>query len=217
MPMTFYYLAGSPFSWKVWLALEHLGVPYDLRVLSVDAGDLKSPGFLAINPRGKVPVIVDGDVTLWESAAIIEYLAETYATTSQSLWPSERKARATARRLSAEADGYVYPAVRRLVLELLMRRDGQPDAAAVAESKAALATEFARLEPQLVHAFLADTTPSAADFTLYPLTAILLRVHAKAPAHNLGATMGPNVRAWRKRVEYLPCFARTIPPHWRAS
>lgn len=217
MSMTFYYLSGSPFSWKVWLALEHLAVPYEQRVLSVDAGDLMSPGFLAINPRGKVPAIVDGDVTLWESAAIIEYLAETYSRPGRKLWPDDGQIRAMARRLAAEVDSYIYPPVRKLVVELLMRRDLPPDLAAIAECKSALSAEFARIERDLTRGFLCDDAPSAADFALYPLTAILMRLHAKAPAHNLGSAMGLNVQTWRSRVESLPYFAKTIPPHWRTS
>ncbi len=217
MPLTFYYLSGSPFSWKVWLALEHLQIPYEQKILSVDAGDLKSPEFLSINPRGKAPAIVDSGITLWESAAIIEYLAEAYPRSDQRLWPTEIGQRAIARRIAAEADGYVYPAVRKLVVELLMRRDGQPDAAAIAESKAVLAVEFERLERQLQQTFLAGDEPSAADFALYPLTAILMRVHAKAPAYELANVIGQNVRSWRGRFEQLPYFATTIPPHWRAA
>ena len=66
LAITFYYLSGSPFSWKVWLSLERKQVPYDLRVLSADAGDLKERDFLAINPRGKVPAIVDDGFSLYE-------------------------------------------------------------------------------------------------------------------------------------------------------
>ncbi|MEQ1718330.1 MAG: glutathione S-transferase family protein [Hyphomicrobium sp.] len=196
MSPTFYYLSGSPFSWKVWLALEHMQVPYELRILSADAGELKSAEFLSVNPRGKVPAIVDGKLVLWESAAIIEYLAEAYAQTGRTLWPAETGQRAIARRIAAEADGYVYPAVRKLVVELLMRRDGEPDVAAIAESKAVLAKEFDRLEQQLQQKFLAGDEPSAADFALYPLTAILLRVEAKAPAYELANVIGQNVRSW---------------------
>ena len=217
MSLTFYYLSGSPFSWKVWLALEHLQIPYEQKILSVDAGDLKSPEFLRVNPRGKVPAIVDRGLTLWESAAIVEYLADVSAQSGRHLWPTDINQRATARRIAAEADGYVYPAVRKLVVELLMRRDGQPDLTAIAESKAALAKEFDRLERQLTQTFLAGDEPSAADFALYPLTAILLRVDAKAPAYELASVLSDNIRAWRGRVEQLPYFGKTIPPHWRAS
>lgn len=217
MSLTFYYLSGSPFSWKVWLALEHLQIPYEQKILSVDAGDLKSPEFLHINPRGKVPAIVDNGITLWESAAIIEYLTEAYAHSGRSLWPVEIGQRAMARRIVAESDGYIYPAVRKLVVELLMRRDGKPDAAAISGSRAALAKEFDRLEQQLQQKFLAGDEPSAADFALYPLTAILLRVDAKAPAYELANVFGENIQAWRGRVEQLLYFAKTIPPHWSAA
>jgi len=45
MSLTFYYLSGSPFSWKVWLTLEHMQIPYAQRILSADAGDLKGAEF----------------------------------------------------------------------------------------------------------------------------------------------------------------------------
>lgn len=217
MPLTFYALSGSPFSWKVWLALEHLAVPYELCVLSADAGDLKSTAFLVLNPRGKVPVIVDNGFALPESSAIIEYLEEVYGQPGRSLWPSDPRARAIARRFAAQADGYIYPAVRRLVVELLMQRDGSPDPSVIAESRAALAGEFERLEGLFSSAFLAGDAPSAADHALYPLTAILVRVDAKAPGYDLARVIGENVRSWRTRVEGLAYFARTLPPHWRTA
>jgi len=52
MAIRFYYLSASPFGWKVWLALERKRIDYEMVLLSADAGDLKPPGFLAINPRG---------------------------------------------------------------------------------------------------------------------------------------------------------------------
>ncbi|MEA5535418.1 glutathione S-transferase family protein [Crocosphaera sp. XPORK-15E] len=58
--------------------LEELGVPYEFVLLDMQAGEHRQPEFLAINPMGKVPAIVDGDFTLWESGAILLYLAEKY-------------------------------------------------------------------------------------------------------------------------------------------
>jgi glutathione S-transferase len=60
-----------------WL-LEEIGVPYDLVRLNLDAGEQKKPEYLAINPNGTVPALVDGDLALFESAAICEYLADKY-------------------------------------------------------------------------------------------------------------------------------------------
>jgi glutathione S-transferase len=58
--------------------LEELGVPYEFVLLDMKAGEHRQPEFLAINPVGKVPAIADGDFTLWESGAILLYLAEKY-------------------------------------------------------------------------------------------------------------------------------------------
>jgi glutathione S-transferase len=58
--------------------LEELGVPYEFVLLDMQAGEHRKPEFLAINPIGKVPAIVDGDLQLWESGAILFYLAQKY-------------------------------------------------------------------------------------------------------------------------------------------
>ncbi|NEP56197.1 MAG: glutathione S-transferase family protein [Symploca sp. SIO2G7] len=58
--------------------LEELGVPYEFILLDMQAGEHQQPEFLAINPIGKVPAIVDGDFQLWESGAILFYLAQKY-------------------------------------------------------------------------------------------------------------------------------------------
>jgi len=97
-----YSLSGSPFGWKVQLALEHLRLPYATTFLSSDAGDLRNPAFLARNPHGKVPIIVDGSPTLFESDVIVEYLEDVHRTSTTSLWPQSAPARALARRISAE-------------------------------------------------------------------------------------------------------------------
>ncbi len=58
--------------------LEELGIPYEMVMLDMQAGEHRQPAFLEINPIGKVPAIVDGDFKLWESGAILLYLADQY-------------------------------------------------------------------------------------------------------------------------------------------
>ncbi|HEY9607886.1 glutathione S-transferase family protein [Allocoleopsis sp.] len=65
--------------------LEELGVPYEFVLLDMQSGEHRQPDFLAINPMGKVPAIVDGDFQLWESGAILFYLAQKYGNISSSL------------------------------------------------------------------------------------------------------------------------------------
>jgi glutathione S-transferase len=67
--------------------LEELAVPYEFVKLDMQAGEHRQPAYLAINPIGKVPAIVDGDFHLWESGAILLYLAQKYG--KQSLSPEE--------------------------------------------------------------------------------------------------------------------------------
>jgi glutathione S-transferase len=217
MALTFYYLSGSPFSWKVWLALEHKGLPYDLKVLSVDAGDLKAPAFLDLNPRGKVPVIIDDGFVLSESSAIIEYLEDRYAQSGSPLWPRDDQARARARRIAFEGDSYIYPHVRRLVVELFMRKDGAPGQRAVDEAKAMLQRELATLDAGISAPFLAGPEASAADYAVYPFLAVLKRVAARNPELGLAELIPPKTAQWMQRVEGLRFFTDTTPPHWRAA
>jgi glutathione S-transferase len=64
--------------------LEELAVPYEFVQLDMQAGEHRQPDYLAINPIGKVPAIVDGDFKLWESGAILLYLADKYGKTLNS-------------------------------------------------------------------------------------------------------------------------------------
>src|SRR5919108_2297913 len=128
MALTFYYGSGSPFAWKVWLTLEHKQIPYEIKVLSFDRGDTRSPEFLAVNPRGKVPAIVDNGFALWESHAIVEYLEEQYP--QRRLLPSDSKSRATVRRLMLEADNHLSDAQTDLFEATLFRKADTPEDAA---------------------------------------------------------------------------------------
>lgn len=65
--------------------LEELGVPYEFILLDMQAGEHRQPEYLAINPMGKVPAIVDGDFQLWESGAILFYLAQKHGKMPSSL------------------------------------------------------------------------------------------------------------------------------------
>ena len=72
------YSDSSPNGFKASIALEELGLPYRLHHVRIDAGEHRRAEFLALNPHGRIPVLVDEDtgVTLFESAAILLYLAE---------------------------------------------------------------------------------------------------------------------------------------------
>ncbi len=214
-PITFYFGSGSPYAWKVWLALEHKQLPYEARRMSFDNDDLKSPGFTAVNPRQKVPAIVDDGFALYESSAILDYLEDRYPDQGAPLWPREVKSRAVARRRAAEAVAYVGPLIDKLVTETFYAGDKGPDLAAIEETKTSMRTELARIEDWLDGNWLAGEQPGGADFTLYPYLAFLGRVDSRKPGHQLHALLPPKVAVWMARVEALPYFGKTTPPHWK--
>jgi len=87
----------SSWSLRPWLAMRCFDIPFEERLVPLYRPESKA-ALLAASPPGKVPVLIDGDVVIWDSLAILEYLAEG----RPELWPRDRKARAQARALSAE-------------------------------------------------------------------------------------------------------------------
>ena len=75
--LTLYHAAPSRSSVTRWM-LEEVGEPYDIHLLSLSRGDNRTPGYLAINPMGKVPALRHGDVVITEAAAICTYLADEF-------------------------------------------------------------------------------------------------------------------------------------------
>lgn len=215
MALTFYYGSGSPYAWRVWLSLEHKAIAYELRTISFSAGDLRKPEFLKINPRHKVPAITDGDLALYESAAIVEYLDEQYAS-GKKLIPGNTKQRALIRRLVREADEYFAHALERLVDQVLFTPQDKWDLQEIASAREALAAELKMFEGYLAGDYLGGEL-SAADFTLYPMIALCLRMEKKKPDLDVRSAIGPKLGAWMKRIEALPYFDKTYPPHWKAK
>lgn len=213
--ITFYFGSGSPYAWKVWLALEHKRLPYEAKRMSFDNGDLKTAEFTAVNPRQKVPALVDDGFAMYESAAMLEYLEDRYPGSGEPLWPQDVKQRAIARRRAAEVVAYVDPINNRIFSEVFGPADKAPDLGVIEAGKKELAAELARIEGWLEKDYLAGDKLSGADFTLYPYVAFLGRVDLRKPGYNLLALVPPKLAAWMKRIEALPYFEKTYPPHWK--
>lgn len=89
----------SSWSMRPWVALKATGEPFTEEVIGLDLPD-SSARIRRVNPAGRVPVLIDGDLTIWDSLAICEYLAERLP--AAALWPLDRQARAVARSACAE-------------------------------------------------------------------------------------------------------------------
>jgi len=218
MSLTFYHGHGSPYSWRVWLALEHLGVAYELKVLSFSEQDHRKPEFVAINPRHQVPTLVDDGFALWESLAILEYLDERAAGAPRRLYPGTAQERARIRRLIREDEAHLdEKGLTPVYDELYKKPEGvAPDEARLDAARGKLVEEMNYFAGELRGAFLAGDAPTAADFVLYPDIAYVKRIGAKKPASKLAASLPPAIAQWAARIEALPYFDKTFPPHWRS-
>lgn len=96
----------SSWSMRAWLALERTGAPYRETVVELDRPDTAAR-IAGFSPAGRVPVLRDGDLIVWDSLAICEYLAEKFP--AAGLWPEEPAARARARAVSAEMHSGFQP------------------------------------------------------------------------------------------------------------
>jgi glutathione S-transferase len=96
----------SSWSMRPWLAMKVAGIPFEETVIPLDAPDGQAR-ILAKSPSGKVPALVDGAVQIWESLAVLEYLAETVP--AAKLWPQDKAARAHARAISNEMHAGFLP------------------------------------------------------------------------------------------------------------
>ncbi len=130
----------SSWSMRPWLLMRAFALPFDEIVIPLDGADTAA-AIARHNPAGKVPVLEDGDVVVWDSLAIVEHLAEAHP--ELAIWPREPAARALARSLAAEMHSG-FAALRR-ALPMNMRRDGVP-AALDPATQAAVDADVARIE-----------------------------------------------------------------------
>jgi glutathione S-transferase len=127
--MKLYVLPGSPNSHKVVAVVYHLGLTMEIEQLDLANRDTTKPEFLALNPNGMVPVLVDGTFRLWESNAINQYLVEKAG--GSPLFPPEPRIRADITRWQFWEQAHFNKAFGTLVFESLIKpRYGMDEASA---------------------------------------------------------------------------------------
>ncbi len=107
--------AYSSWSLRGWLALKLVDVPFEEVVIPLRESGTRA-AILKYSPSAKLPALIDGPVAVWESLAIVEYLAETYP--EAPIWPRDRAARAHARAIASEMHGGLIPLRRGLPMNL---------------------------------------------------------------------------------------------------
>ena len=195
------YHFPSPNPQKVHFALLELGLECEIVPVDLLKGDQRAPEYLGINPNGRVPVLTDGNLTLWESHAILAYLGEK----TGKMWPASAAGRADALRWLFFLSGHVGPPVVDLVRNRFVVKffGGKPDEAAIARAEKALPDVIGIVEDQLAK----NQWLLGGDFTLVDC--------AYAPVINVTEKAGfsfeefPKVRAYMDAIRSRPGWQKT--------
>jgi glutathione S-transferase len=204
--MKLYGFPPSPNTRKVQAVAVQLGIPLEFQLVDLTKGQQRTPEHLALNPNGKTPVLVDGDFTLWESNAIMQYLAGKKPNT---LWPEGAHARADIARWQFWQVAHWHEGCSGLLFEKFVKKLlglGEPDMAVVTKAEAAFHRDAAIVDAHLAkHQFLATGALTLADFAVAAY--LHYAVAAKLPWERYDS-----LRAWYARIEALPAWRETKPP-----
>ena len=202
--MKLYGFPPSPNTWKVRAVAAHLGIPLELEF--VDLTKPRTPDYLALNPTGRAPTLVDGDLILWESNAIMQYLASRAANT---LWPNDARARADIMRWQSwQLAHWGKEACEPLIFQRLVKKIvglGAPDEAMLAKGTEAFNREARVLDAHLSNRpYLVGNAVTLADFAV--AAPLFYSKEAELP-------VAPYARLqdWFTRVSALPAWRDTAP------
>jgi glutathione S-transferase len=202
--MKLYFHPMSPNVRRVRLTAAVLGIQLEEHVLDMGKGAHKSPEYLAINPNGAVPTLVDGDFVLTESRAIMQYLASQKP--ESGLLPRDEKLRADVARWQFWDSSHFSPVMASIAFEKLLKSMfgmGEPDLAQIEEGLKNFRKWGAVLNARLEgRTYVVGDSLTVADLTL---AASMMNAHrAEVPVAEF-----PNVEAWFQRIAALDA--------WKAS
>jgi glutathione S-transferase len=199
--MNLYYTPLTSAFRPRWL-LEETGQPYQLIRLSLSAADLKNPDYLKIHPLGQVPALVDGDMVLFESAAICTYLAERDPQQSL-LGERDLRSRAFSQQWIFFAMGTLTPVVHPVYLRWFLAAPADQATVASAADRAATERVLAPIEALL------EQTPFLLGSHLTTADIILGGVLQWAAACDLLAG-SPRVKDYHQRLRARPAYQRAL-------
>ena len=221
MALTLYWGSGSPFSWRVMLALEHKRLPYVSEQLHFDKQEHQSPHMLKLNPRGRVPVLKDGDYVVFESLAVLYYLDLKFP--DPPIFGRDPEEAGVIMRVICEFQAYAEPALLN-ISEAVFTNQVEGRFEELSESMHVVGREARTIEGRLSREnWIVGQNYSAVDMAIFPVIQLLRRALARPQAAELGARFLPMERnypalaRWISRIESLPGYERTYPPHWRTT
>lgn len=219
MTIEVYWGSGSPYSWRTLLALEHKRLRYTSHLLEMSRQEHKSPHMLTLTPRGRVPVLKDGDYVVFESLAILYYLDLKYP--EPPIFGRSPEEAGVIMRVICEFQAYAEEHVSRIV-QAAIEGTLKGKENEFTRSMHVIASEARTIEGRLSKGdWIVGDTYSAVDMFVYPSIQLLLRILQRPDASVLSSrflpleTNYPALARWMDRVAALPGYDHTYPPHWR--
>src|SRR6202171_216361 len=218
MTIDVYWGSGSPYSWRVLLALEFKRLPYTSHLLQFSKQEHKSPHMLKLNPRGRVPVLKDGDYVVFESVAVLYYLDVKYP--QPPIFGTTPEEAGVIMRVICEFMAYAEPSLLKIT-EAIFADHVADHIDELTDAMHIVAREARTIEGRLSkEQWIVGADYSATDMVIFPWIQLLRRALDRRPAAELGARFLPMERnypalaRWIRRIEALPGYYPTSPPHW---
>jgi glutathione S-transferase len=204
--MKLYINVLSPNVRRARLTAAVLGLKLDEQVLDFTKGEHKSPEYLALNPNGQVPTLVDGDFVLNESRAIMQYLASKKP--ESGLVPGDERGRADVTRWQFWDSSHFSPQVGTVVFQRVLKKMfgmGEPDAGKIEEALASFRRFAAVLNDRLDgKQYIVGDSLTLADLTV--ASSLMYARQAEVPLAEF-----PNVQAWFSRITDMDAWKSTNP------
>jgi len=219
MNIELYWISGSPYVWRVMLALNAKEVEFTSHRLEAPERKHKEESYLKLNPRGKVPLLLSGGEAIYESLAIIKYvdslssicpLFGENALQEAKIWQTIFDFQSYVESNIWLVARYVYQGkVRENILKINKMTERARD-------------EFKILNESLMKTkYCTSDNFSAADCVFYPTLANIVRLNEKDEALKLEDSLGDfrkkyqAIDTYMKNIESMYFFNKTYPPHWR--
>jgi len=202
--MKLYQFPFSPNCQKVVAVAHEVGVPLELATVDLFKGEARTPAMLAKNPNGKLPILEDGDFVLWESTAMLSYVAAQGG--RADLAPTTPRERAEVERWTSWQGAHFGPAIRKVAFERIVKKLGglgAPDEALVKAGVEEFATTAKVLEQSLGTKEYLCGRLSIADFALAPYAAL-------TASCGLDFEPYPKAKAWLSRMVARDSMQKTL-------
>lgn len=215
-----YSISGAPRPWRVLLGLVAKGLDFDLHNLEASKKEQKAPAFLALNPRGRTPVLKLGDQVLTESLAILSYLDKVHP--EPPLFGTTPDEHARIWQIASEGEHDLNAACTALTRPIFVHGKTDNDEE-VRNAAKGVREELGRFEGLVADVpFLAGSRLTAADCVCFPHVRVIVRATERFPEmmrklelHPFDQAF-PNLARWVARVEGIAGYEKSYPAHWKA-